>query len=41
MEMTEGELSSVQRHRLAEVLRHHPEAKQQYLDYCQVHTMLA
>ena len=41
MEMTEGALSSVQRHRLAEVLRHHPEAKQQYLDYCQVHTMLA
>ena len=41
MEMTEGELSSEQRHRLAEVIRQHPVAKQQYLEYCQVHTMLA
>lgn len=41
MELTEGELSSEQRLRLAEVLRQHPAAKQQYLEYCQVHTMLA
>lgn len=41
MEMTEGELSSQQRHHLAEVVRQHPAAKQQYLEYCQVHTMLA
>ncbi len=41
MEMTEGELSPQQRHRLAEVMRQHPAAKQQYLEYCQVHTMLA
>ena len=41
MEMTEGELSSQQRHRLAELMRQHPAAKQHYLEYCQVHTMLA
>jgi len=41
MEMTEGELSSEQRHRLAELMRQHPAAKQKYLEYCQVHTMLA
>ena len=41
MELTEGELSSEQSHRLAEVIRQHPTAKQQYLEYCQVHTMLA
>lgn len=41
MEMTEGEPSSEQSHRLAEVIRLHPAAKQQYLEYCQVHTMLA
>ena len=41
MELTEGELSSEQSHRLAEVIRQHPPAKQQYLEYCQVHTMLA
>ena len=41
MELTEGELSSEQSRRLAEVIRQHPAAKQQYLEYCQVHTMLA
>ena len=41
MELTEGELSSEQSHRLVELIRQHPTAKQQYLEYCQVHTMLA
>lgn len=41
MEMTEGELSTEQRHRMAELIRQHSTAKQQYLEYCQVHTMLA
>ena len=41
MEMTEGALSTEQSHRLAEVIGQHPEAKQQYLEYCQIHTMLA
>lgn len=41
MELTEGALSSEQRHRLAEVIRQYPAAKQLYLEYCQVHTMLA
>jgi hypothetical protein len=41
MELTEGELSSEQSHRLVEMIRQHPVAKQQYLEYCQVHTMLA
>jgi ferric-dicitrate binding protein FerR (iron transport regulator) len=41
MEMTDGEISSEQRHRLDELIRQHPAAKQQYLEYCQVHTMLA
>ena len=41
MELTEGELSSEQNHRLRKMIRHHPAAKQQYLDNCQIHTMLA
>ena len=41
MELTEGELSSEQSQRLEEVIRQHPRQKQQYLEYCQVHTMLA
>jgi len=41
MELTEGELSSEQSHRLMELARQYPAAKQQYLEYCQVHTMLA
>jgi len=41
MELTEGELSSEQRQRLAEMMRQHPAAKQQYLETCQMHTMLA
>lgn len=41
IELTEGEISSEQSHRLAELIRQHPAAKQQYLEYCQVHTMLA
>ena len=40
-ELTEGELSSEQRHRLAELTRQYPTAKQQYLEHCQIHTMLA
>tara|TARA_R110002049_G_scaffold4601_1_gene31659 strand:+ start:41808 stop:43352 length:1545 start_codon:yes stop_codon:yes gene_type:complete len=41
MEITESELSPEQSRRLAEVIRQHPAAKQQYLEYCQIHTMLA
>jgi len=41
MDLTEGELSSEQSQRLVAMMRRHPAAKQQYLEYCQVHTMLA
>ncbi|MCO8124539.1 FecR domain-containing protein [Stieleria sp. TO1_6] len=41
MELTEGELSPEQSHRLASVIRQHPAARQLHLEYCQVHTMLA
>ena len=41
MELTEGDLSSEQSHRLVELMNQSPEAKQQYLEYCQMHTMLA
>ena len=41
MELTEGELSSEQSQRLMEMSRQYPAARQQYLEYCQVHTMLA
>ncbi|MDC0302555.1 LamG domain-containing protein [bacterium] len=41
MELTEGELSSEQCHRLQEMMNQSPKAKQQYLEYCQMHTMLA
>ena len=40
-EMTEGELSPEQGRRLSEVIRQYPAAKQRYLEYCQIHTMLA
>ena len=40
MELTEGELSSEQSHRLVEMIRQNPSVKQQYLEYCQMHTML-
>ena len=41
MELTEGELSSEQGNLLMEMIRQHSEAKQQYLEYCQMHTMLS
>jgi len=41
MELTEGALSSEQGHRLAAIMRQSPAAKQQYLEACQMHTMLA
>ncbi len=41
MELTEGELSSEQSRRLEDLVREHPSAKEMYLEYCQVHTMLA
>ena len=41
MELTEGELSSEQGDFLMEMIRQHSEAKQQYLEYCQMHTMLS
>ncbi|MEP3479645.1 MAG: LamG-like jellyroll fold domain-containing protein [Fuerstiella sp.] len=41
MELADGQLSSQQSLRLAELIRQHPEAKQQYLEHCQVHTILA
>ncbi len=41
MELTEGELSSEQNCRLRELIRQDPSARQLYLEYCQVHTMLA
>lgn len=41
MELTEGDFSSEQSHRLVELMKQSPEAKQQYLEYCQMHTMLA
>lgn len=40
-ELTEGELSSEQSRRLEDLVREHPSAKEMYLEYCQVHTMLA
>lgn len=41
MELTEGELSPEHSRRFMEIMRQHPEAKQYYLEYCQIHTMLA
>ena len=41
MELTESELSSDQRHQLMEFVRQHPSARRLYLEYCQIHTMLA
>ena len=41
MELTEGQLSPEQGRRLAVMTRRNPAARQRYLEYCQVHTMLA
>ncbi|NRB73095.1 MAG: FecR domain-containing protein [Verrucomicrobiales bacterium] len=41
MELTEGALLPEQKERLMELARQYPEAKEKYLEYCQVHTMLA
>jgi hypothetical protein len=41
MELTEGELSPEHSRRFMEIMGQHPEAKQYYLEYCQIHTMLA
>ena len=41
MELTEGQLLPEQSHRLVEMIQQYPEAKKQYLEYCQVHAMLA
>ena len=41
MELTEGQLLPEQSHRLVEIIQQYPEAKKQYLEYCQVHAMLA
>jgi hypothetical protein len=38
--MTEGGLDAPGRKRLAEILHDHPDARQVYLDYCQMHAML-
>jgi hypothetical protein len=38
--MTEGALDAPGRKRLAEILHDHPEARQFYFDYCQMHAML-
>jgi hypothetical protein len=38
--MTEGGLDAPGRRRLAEILHDHPDARQVYLDYCQMHAML-
>ena len=41
IELTEGELSTEQSRWFMEIMRQHPEAKKYYLEYCQIHTMLA
>ena len=41
MELTEGQLLPEQSHRLVEMIQQYPEAKKQYLEYSQVHAMLA
>lgn len=38
--MTERELDAAGRRRLAELLRDHPDARQFYFDYCQLHALL-
>lgn len=38
--MTEGALDAPGRKRLAEILHDHPDARQFYLDYCQMHALL-
>jgi ferric-dicitrate binding protein FerR (iron transport regulator) len=38
--MTEGKLDAAGRARLSSVLREHPDARQFYLDYCQMHALL-
>jgi len=38
--MTEGALDAAGRKRLAAILREHPDARQFYLDYCQMHALL-
>jgi ferric-dicitrate binding protein FerR (iron transport regulator) len=38
--MTEGGLDADGRRRLAAILRDHPDARQYYLDYCQMHSLL-
>jgi ferric-dicitrate binding protein FerR (iron transport regulator) len=38
--MTEGGLDPGARRRLAAILRDHPDARQYYLDYCQMHSLL-
>ncbi len=39
--MTDGALDAAGRRRLAEILRLHPDARQVYLDHCQMHALLA
>jgi hypothetical protein len=41
MELTEGELSPEHGRWFMEIMCQHPEAKKYYLEYCQIHTMLA
>jgi len=38
--MTEGKLDAGGKRRLAAILREHPDARQFYLDYCQMHALL-
>ena len=38
--MTDGGLDAPGRKRLAEILHDHPDARQVYLDYCQMHALL-
>jgi ferric-dicitrate binding protein FerR (iron transport regulator) len=38
--LPEGKLDPAGRRRLAEILRDHPDARQFYLDYCQMHALL-
>lgn len=38
--MTEGRLDGDGKRRLAAILREHPDARQFYLDYCQIHALL-
>ena len=38
--LPEGKLDAVGKRRLAEILRDHPDARQFYLDYCQMHALL-